>query len=94
MSTPSSFWADLLYEYNPTYPDLIFFKLIKADVIQDTSTFSCQPSTLSSDFKVHIPDVLLPDGITHIWVDMEYSTTLSTDSIVYFFITNYGDAAI
>jgi hypothetical protein len=58
-------------------------------VINDPS-FSCVASTLYSDFKIHIPDLLLPDGITHIWTDLEYSSALSTDGNAYFVVTNYG----
>ena len=51
----------------------------------------CAASTLSNDFnKIHIPDVQFPDGITHLWVDMEYSQALSTDGNVYFEVKNYG----
>jgi len=84
-----SYWADLVYEYNPAYPALILFKLSNAGVISDP-TFSCSASTLSDDLKIHIPDILLPDGIAHIWVDLEYSPALSTDENAYFLVTNYG----
>ena len=84
-----SYWADLVYEPNPAYPTLIPFKLINAAIIQ-SGIFSCAASTLSDDLKVHIPDLLYPDGITRMWVDMEYSSVLSTDSQAYFVVTNYG----
>ena len=84
-----SFWADLVNEVNPTYPMLILFKLTNLKVIENPS-FSCAPSTLSSDFKIHIPDVLSPDGITHLWMDMEYRQALSTDENVYFEVTKFG----
>jgi len=79
----TSYWAYFVYEYNPTYPALILFKLTSAGI----STFSCAASTLSSDLKIHIPDVLFPDGITHRSVDLEYSPTLSTDVNAYFIVT-------
>ena len=84
-----SYWADLVYEFNPAYPTWIPFKLTNATIIQ-SGIFSCAASTLSDDLKVHIPDLLFPDGITRMWVDMEYSSVLSTDSQAYFVVTNYG----
>jgi hypothetical protein len=84
-----SFWADLVNEVNPTYPMLILFKLTILKIIENPS-FSCEASTLSNDFKIHIPDVLSPDGGTHLWVDMEYSQALSTDENVYFEVTKLG----
>jgi hypothetical protein len=87
-----SYWADLVYEPNPAYPTWIPFKLINATIIQ-SGIFSCDASTLSDDLKVHIPDLLFPDGVTRMWVDMEYSSVLSTDSNAYFVVTNYGAAS-
>lgn len=84
-----SFWADLVYEFNPTYPTLIFFKLTNYDVIKNPS-FPCAASTLSADLKIHIPDALLPDGTTHLWVDLEYHPSLSTAEKTYFVVKNYG----
>ena len=52
----------------------------------------CAPSTLSNDFnKIHIPDVLLPDKITRLWVDLEYFPALSTDENVYFEVKKLGE---
>jgi hypothetical protein len=79
----TSYWAYFVYEYNPTYPALLLFKLTSAGI----SAFSCTASTLSSNLKIHIPDVLFPDGITHRSVDMEYSSALSTDVNAYFIVT-------
>ena len=84
-----SFLADLVNEVNPTYPMLILFKLTNLKVIENPS-FSCAASTLSSDFKIHIPDVMLPDEITHLWVDMEYFPALSTDENTYFEVKKLG----
>jgi hypothetical protein len=53
-------------------------------------SFPCAASTLSADLKIHIPDVLLPDGTTHLWVDLEYSPSLSTAENSYFVVKNYG----
>ena len=83
-----SFGVDLVYEYNPSYSTLMSFKLTNSAVIND-STFSCAASTLSGDFKIHIPDVLLQDG-THVWMDLEYSPALSIDGNVYFVVTEFG----
>ncbi|MBI5589467.1 MAG: DUF1566 domain-containing protein [Deltaproteobacteria bacterium] len=82
-------WADLVYDFNPTYPALILFKLTNTGIISNP-TFSCAESTLSEDLKVHIPDVMLPDGSTHLMVDLEYSEAISTDENAYFVVTNYG----
>ncbi|MEI6262733.1 MAG: hypothetical protein WCR46_22895 [Deltaproteobacteria bacterium] len=84
-----SFWADLVYEFNPTYPTLILFKLTNYDVVKNPS-FPCAASTLSADLKIHIPDVMLPDGTTHLWVDLEYHPSLSTAEKTYFVVKNYG----
>ena len=83
-------WADLVNVSNDKDPTLILFKLTNAAVIKNPS-FSCKASTLSDDLKIiHIPDVLLPDGVTHLWVDMEYSSAFSTAKDDYFVATNYG----
>jgi len=84
-----SLWADFVYAFNPTYPTLISFKLTNADFINNPS-FSCGASTLSADLKIHIRDVLLPDAITYLWVDLEYSAALSTDGNFYWVVSDYG----
>jgi len=81
-----SLWVDLVYESNPKQ---IIFKYKRSGVINRPS-FSCPASTLSADLNVHIPDVLLPDGVTHLWVDLEYSTAPSIMGNIYFIVTNYG----
>jgi Protein of unknown function (DUF1566)/Viral BACON domain len=87
LSGTLSRWADLVNVFDPT---LILFKLTNYGIIENPS-FSCKASTLSGDFKIiHIPDVLLPDGITHLWVDLEYSQAFSTDTNVYFEVKSYG----
>jgi hypothetical protein len=48
---------------------------------------------LSEDLKIHIPDLLLPDGATHLWVDLSYSQALSTDTKVIFSVTNFGSVS-
>jgi len=87
--TSGSLWADLVYEPNPMYPMLLPFKLTNYAIINDPS-FSCVASTLSADLKIHIPDILLPDGSTHLWADLEYSMTLSTNGNFYWVVSNYG----
>jgi hypothetical protein len=44
--------------------------------------FTCNASTLSNDFTIHIPDVLMPDG-ARMWLDMAYSESRSTNGDVY-----------
>ena len=84
-------WANLLYVFNPLYPSIISFKLTNYGAINNSS-YSCAASTLSSTLKIHIPDVLLPDGITHLWADLEYSSALSTGGNFYWVVSNYGVA--
>jgi hypothetical protein len=82
-------WTDFVYELNPTYPTLILFKFLNAGIINNPVNL-CSASTLSVDFKIHILDVLLPDGITHLRVDLEYDPALSTVGNAYFLVTNFG----
>ena len=84
-----SLWAELLYEFNPTYPTLLPFKLTNAAFVNNPS-FSCSASTLSSELNIHLPDVLLPDGSTHLWVNLEYDIALSANGNNYWVVTNYG----
>ncbi len=85
----SSFWADLVYEFNLNYPKSILFRLKNYNIIKNPS-FPCAASTLSADFKIHIPDVLFPDGTTHLWVDLEYYPSLSTAENSYFVVKQFG----
>jgi len=84
-----SLWADFVYEFNPTYPTLMLFKLKDSSIINNFY-YLCAASTLSDDSKIHIPDVRLPDGSTHLWVDLEFAPALSTDESAYFLVTSYG----
>lgn len=84
-----SLWVDFTYNPNPSYPTLIPFKLTNYAIINNPS-FTCSPSTLASDLTIHIPDVLLPNGVTHIWVDLSYSPALSTGGNFYWVVSNYG----
>jgi len=83
-----SFWADFVYEFKLTDPTVILFKLTKYGIL-DNPSFSCEASELSDDLKIHIPDLLLADGHTRLWVDLEYSKAHSTDVNVYFDVANY-----
>ena len=87
-----SLWVDLVYQFNPTYSQLIFFKYVNSGIINDPFSlpFFCAASILSYDYKIHIPDLLLPDGSTHLWVDLEYSPLLSTEGNFYWVVSNYG----
>ena len=88
-----SFWAYFVYEYNPAYPALILFKMTDAGIIT-APTLSCKTSeisTISNDLiKIHIPGLLLADGITRLSVDMEYSPAFSTNGNTCFVVTKYG----
>jgi hypothetical protein len=88
-----AFWAYFVYEYNPAYPALILFKMTNAGEIT-ASIYSCkisEISTISNDLiKIHIPNVLLADGITLLSVDMEYSPAFSTNGNTCFVVTKYG----
>ncbi len=81
--------ADFVYEYNPVFPSLIPFRLINAAVLQSW-TDTCTVSTLSSDWIIHIPDVTLSDGVSRLWIEMQYSQILSSDGNACFVVTGYG----
>ncbi|MFH0996599.1 MAG: metallophosphoesterase [Pseudomonadota bacterium] len=89
ISGTQTFWADLVYEFNPLCPTLTPFKLVRYGSLNDPS-FSCAFPTLFGEWNIHIPDVLLPDGITHLWVDLSYIAALSKDGNAVFVVTNYG----
>ena len=91
-----SLWADLTYDSNTStydsntgYANLISFKLTDYAIINDPS-FSCAASTLSNNLTINIPDILLPDGTTHYWVELQYSPTLSTDGNFYWIVPYHG----
>ena len=85
-----SFWTYFVYEYNPAYPALILFKMTNAGIIT-APTFSCKTSEISTldDLKIHIPGLLLTDGITLLSVDMEYSSVFSTNGNTCFVVTKF-----
>ena len=78
-------WAYFVYEYNPMYPTLLIFKWTDSGVL--IPPFLCAALTLSEYLRIHIPDVLLPDGITHGHMDLEYSPAFSTAQNAYFIVT-------
>jgi len=83
-----SYTVDLVYAYNPSYPTMIIFKLTQAALAQ-SGVYLCDPSTLADDFTIHILDVLMPDGITRMWLDLTYSQALSANGVC-FYVSNYG----
>lgn len=87
-SNMPSYSVDFAYSNDSVFPALILFRLANA-VIQ-RETFTCEAATLSNDLTIHIPDVLMPDGITRIWMDLAYSVSISTKDSVYFYVSNYG----
>ena len=71
-------WADLVNVFDVENPTLILFRLTESGLVENPSSFSCEASTLSgSPPTIHIPDVLLPDKSTRLWVDLEYRPDLS-----------------
>ncbi len=84
-----SFWADFVFEFNPINPTSTLFKFTNYGII-DNPSFSCEASALSGDLKISIPDLLLADGNTHLWVDMECSPAFSTNGNTCFVVTKYG----
>jgi len=86
-----AYWANFVYEYNPTYPVMIIFKITNLTMLP-VARPECikERSTYSDDFKIHIPALLLTDGITRLSVDMEYSPAFSTNGNTCFIVTQYG----
>jgi len=87
-SNTLSYSAEFAYKYDPAFPKLILFRLTNTAILSES--FTCNASTLSNDSKmIHIPDVLIPDGI-RMWMDMEYSESRSTNENVYYYVSKYG----
>jgi hypothetical protein len=84
-----SFGADFVFAFNPINPTVTLFKFTNYGII-DNPSFSCEASALSGDLKISIPDLLLADGNTHLWLDMEYSPAFSTNGNTCFVVTKYG----
>ncbi len=80
-------WADFVYVPNPL---VIYFKFTNyGNATNPSDPFSfCKTSTLTN-LKIHIPNVLLPNG-SHLWMDLEYSPALSIDGNFYFVVTDFG----
>jgi hypothetical protein len=87
-SNMSSYSADFAYNNDSAFPALILFRLTNAAIQSETVT--CSAATLSNDLTIHIPDVLMPDGISRIWLDMAYSASLSSKENLYFYVSDYG----
>ena len=85
-----TFSADFTYDPDPNYPLLIIFKYVTLNMITNPS-FSCAAATLSSTLVLHVPDVVFPDGVTHVWADLTYSPDIAADGNLYFVVTNYGN---
>ena len=85
--TPS-YSADLAYNDDPAFPASMLFRLTNTAI--QSGIFSCKGSTLSDDLMILIPDILLPDGITRIWLELAYNESLSTKGNVYFHVSNHG----
>jgi streptogramin lyase len=85
-------WANFIYEPNPSFPSLIPFKLTTMGLIDNPSS-TCTPSTLYADLTIHIPDMTVPGGSAHLWVDLKYSPILSTAGKNVFVITSYGQVS-
>jgi hypothetical protein len=88
--TAPAYLADFVYEYNPSYPTLIIFKMTNLTMLPVYRP-ECEKekSTYSDDFKIHIPALLLADGITRLSVDMEYSPAFSTNGNTCFVVVRY-----
>ncbi len=60
------------------------YRLESTGAIQRPS-FSCEPARTydspNDPSRIHIPDVLLPDGITHLWLDLDYNRVMGTYNI-------------
>ena len=72
-------WHELVYVFDVENPTLILFRLTESGFVENPSSFSCEASTFSGypPQTIHIPDVLLQDKITRLWVDLEYRPDLS-----------------
>lgn len=80
--------ADFVLDVNGVYQQLVF-KLTSAGFLSNPD-ISCSPSTLTSDLKIRIPDLLLPDGVSHFWIEMEYDPVRSSNGNFYWNVVDYG----
>lgn len=81
--------ADFVLDLTQTQQQLVF-RLTSAGFISDPA-FSCSASTLSDNLKIHIPDLLLPDGTSHFWIDMAYDAVHSNGGNFYWNVVDYGN---
>ena len=65
--------ADLIYHSGE-------YELAEGGTIPKPS-FPCEPARIYDSSRIHIPDLLLYDGITHLWVDLQYNQVLGTWTI-------------
>lgn len=84
-----SFWADMAYTTHQAYPETILFKLTNVGIVQGGS-YECNPSTMSDEVIVHIQDMLLPNGFSHVWAYLEYVPDISSAKESYFKVVKYG----
>jgi hypothetical protein len=81
-------WADFVYVPNPM---VLYFKITNyGNTTRPPNPFwACTTSTLINS-KIHVPDVILPKG-NHLWMDLEFSPSLSNDGNFYFVVTDFGE---
>ena len=84
-----SLWADFVYKPDSANPTLLPLMLTTYGIINHPS-FSCTASSLSGNLSIHIPDVLLSDQMTRMWMDLEYSPHLSISGKNYWYLKNFG----
>jgi hypothetical protein len=90
---PVMIWVDFTYTHNPSYPSMILFKLSNHGIIANPS-FTCPASTVFSQTSIHIPDLLMPDGVTHYWVNLTHNAALSTQDSSIFAVSNWGHCSL
>jgi hypothetical protein len=86
-------WVDFTYAHNPSYPSMILFKLTGHGTIANPS-FTCTASTVFGNTSIHIPDMLMPDGVTHYWVNLTHNAALSTQDSSIFAVSNWGPCSL
>ena len=70
-------------------PNFVVFKYVNLAIITNPS-FSCAAAMLSGSLVLYVPDVVFPDGGTHVWADLTYDPSYSNDGNIYFVVTNFG----
>jgi len=84
----TNFWADFIYEADPT---LVVFKLVNYGII-DNSPILCS-ATISDNLNIHIPNVLFPNGLEMLSIDLENISNIFSDGYFYFILNNYDFVA-